>query len=566
MVASRSAKKSAAATGSTSSAPLDDETAPGTMAADPDVASPPLKPAKKLWAKVSTADKLGHQAHRGTFHQATKANSVLHAASAAANLVASLGSSTFAASLLVLAPADDRLFAVSVIAGVLRISALFLFLVSEPSSRSSVRAVLASAGRLVASALVNVAALLPQPLFITLVGGPFSSGEAAKVVSLRLARNLWSATVGATPVPMGMAALFGYYAVKHWKTEAGLSVAYAGGAAAALAAAWVPAEETSAVNAGLGALAAGVCAVAALSALAVLQGKLVGGRPSVPALLSLDGSWARTKTAVGVLQTVGTALGTAALWRVVQSRGHVWGLARLSSVDVTWALSAVPGALLASRQEAALLYTSFSSVQAGLLIVGDLLLSNAAMPPAFGLLGATLVRAALWLADTPPLAGFWYTAAAWGAAWLAALVGAWAGVGPPKLSLHVGAGTTLSLDEGKPLKKGSAGLAVAVPWRPLTKVLGKALKLDELLFYAALLAVAVQLSLRPLPASGNYVLVGLVLASKLFRTASYYALNLPDRALQAALRRVVAAVEVGVGKALVPPAAPPPPAEQPAAA
>ena len=59
--------------------------------------------------------------------------------------------------------------------------------------------------------------------------------------------------------------------------------------------------------------------------------------------------------------------------------------------------------------------------------------------------------AALWLADTPPLDGFWYTAVAWGAAWLAALVGTWAGVAPPKFSLHVGAGTTLSSKpEGRP--------------------------------------------------------------------------------------------------------------------
>lgn len=571
----RGAKKAMTPTGSTSaSAPLDDETAPGTASADPDVSSPPLKPAKgKMWSKLSVAAQLGHHAHHATFHRATKATTALHAASAIASLVASLGSSSFAASLLVLAPADDKLFAVSVSAGVLRISALALFLVGEPSSRSSVRAVLASVGRLVASALVNVAALLPQPLFITLVGGPFSSGEAAKVVSLRLARNLWHATAGAAPLPIGMAALFGYYATKHWKTEAGLSVAYAGGAAAALAAAWASVDDASEAQAsaatlGLRALVAGACAVAALAAVAVLQGKLVGGRPSVPALLCLDGSWARAKTAVGVVQTVCTALLTAALWRVVQSRGYVWGWARLSGIDVTSTLSSVPSALLASRQEAALLYTSFTSMQAALLVVGDLLLSNAALPPACGLLGAALIRTALWLAGTSPLDGFYYTAAAWAGAWLAALVGTWAGVAPAKFSLHVGAGTTLSLDEGKPLKKGSATLAVLVP-RPLIKLLGKALKLDQLLFYVGLLAVVVQLWAQPLPVAGNYVLVGVALASTLFRTASFYALNLPDRALQAMLRRVVAAVEVGVGKALVPSTAPTPaeqPAEQPAGA
>ena len=83
-------------------------------------------------------------------------------------------------------------------------------------------------------------------------------------------------------------------------------------------------------------------------------------------------------------------------------------------VNVTPYVSALPPTLLMSRQEWALFHWSIpSSAQVMLILLGDLCMSNAALPPTVGAAGTLALGSGLFLAGLQPTGGFFLTGAAW---------------------------------------------------------------------------------------------------------------------------------------------------------
>ncbi len=488
----------------------------------------------------------------------SKLDTPLAYASAALGTSAAVLQSSFLATLLTFAPADEKLFAVSIISAGLRIVCLLLAVIGDPAARTSPKAAAVNACRLGSSIAVNAAALLPQPLFTTIVGGAFTSGDASKVLTLRLGRALWGFSAAAEALPAGVSALFLYYAFKKPAIDdTRLHAAYLAGAAAAGYAAFWPS-----VTAGDESDGSAIRIACLLLALALLAATLVAsvlgaiagraGAKTVPAHFVLPSGWKAAKTVYKAVSGVAAALFVGASWKVVRTFGYLHAFERFSGVDLGAALASVPSALLVSRQELALLHTTFERLPAVLLIVGDVMLNTATMPATLGVLGAALVRLALLASGLEPLAGFYLVASAWAAKLATEWVGVLAGVPETAIKYTVGPRANLKVDEGKPLKKGSAALELKV-LGSASKVLGKTLKLDDALYYLLGLLVLVQLCRQPLYSFSLMLRLALygVAAGVLYK-AKTFLVALPDKALHALFRYAFERAELASIKATAP--------------
>merc|ERR1711871_102248 len=95
----------------------------------------------------------------------------------------------------------------------------------------------------------------------------------------------------------------------------------------------------------------------------------------------------------------------------------------VSAVNVSPLLASLPTLLLTNRQETSLFRWSFdSSVHVGMVVMGDLLMANASLPPALGFAGASLLGTGLLLAGVQPS----HRSTLCTAAWLASACCGWA--------------------------------------------------------------------------------------------------------------------------------------------
>ena len=447
----------------------------------------------------------------------TKLDASLSYASTAFGISAAILQSNFVAMLLNFLPADDKLFAVGLICAGLRILCLFLSIVVDPASRSSLKAAAVNACRLCSSVAVNMMALLPQPLFTTISGGAFTGGDASKVLTLRLGRTLWNCSAATEALPPGISALFLYYAFNKID-DARLHAAYLAAAAAAAAAAAFSPLATDGDESDGSALGV-ACSIFAYALFAVVLvaaalGAIAGraGAKTVPSHLELPSSWKGAKTVYKASSDVVKAMLVGASWRVVCTFGYLHVFERLSGIDLGGPLASVPSSWLMSRQEIVLLSNwtdpandswwlraawRFEGLPAVLLIVGDILVNTPTMPAYLGVLGVALVRLALYLSGIEPLDGLSLVFCAWFAKLATEKVGQLLGVKATEFKYGLGTAAELKVDEGKNMKKGSAALEIKVPSRA-QRVLGEKLKFDEALLYCLYVLCMVQMYRHPL--------------------------------------------------------------------
>jgi hypothetical protein len=215
--------------------------------------------------------------------------------------------------------------------------------------------------RFVSDVLVTASAVLPQPLFITVIGGSFTSGDAARAAHMRTSRWVWRLTVG-------------------------LSVEY-------------------------------IVALAVLIYIVVprlsarfyekIQNALVPG--------SLRNILDATPPCLWVLAK-GVALSIC--WTVLAARMKMLPIDYLLGIDPSsYLASVIPDEMLMFRRELSLfhLFTStFPFLTASTIAIGDGLMSNPALPGYVGLSGSFLLGFGLWWADQPIQDGYWLAAGAWG--------------------------------------------------------------------------------------------------------------------------------------------------------
>ena len=447
----------------------------------------------------------------------TKIDASLSYASTAFGISAAILQSNFVAMLLNFLPADDKLFAVGLICAGLRILCLFLSIVVDPASRSSLKAAAVNACRLCSSVAVNMMALLPQPLFTTISGGAFTGGDASKVLTLRLGRTLWNCSAATEALPPGLSALFLYYAFNKID-DARLHAAYLAAAAAAAAAAAFSPLATDGDESDGSALGV-ACSIFAYALFAVVLvaaalGAIAGraGAKTVPSHFELPGSWKGAKTVYKASSGVVKAMLVGASWRVVCTFGYLHVFERLSGIDLGGTLASVPSSWLMSRQEIVLLSNwtdpandswwlraawRFEGLPAVLLIIGDILMNTPTMPAYLGVLGVALVRFALHLSGIEPLDGLLLVFCAWFAKLATEKVGQLLGVKETEFKYGLGTVAELKVDEGKNMKKGSAALEIKVPSRA-QRALGQKLKFDEALLYCLYALCMVQMYRQPL--------------------------------------------------------------------
>lgn len=567
-----------------------------------------------LWQKAAAAAAAAEPSKRTTF-SSYASGAATHLATIFA-LCASLLSSDAFATFVALVPADGKLWAAGALAAVLRVSFLAIRLLSDPSTFRSWRAAGTAALRFVATLVVNMLAVLPQPIFLSVVGGAFGSGDAGKVASLRLGRGLWRASAGGLDALTAIVAgLLAYYAIKVLPKDVPAACLYGGAAAAVTAAAGTTstfADVERALATLLGAALAGAFGTAAVLALLAMW-RAPRGAASRPAqLLSLPKEWTRAKAVVANATAVGCGVLTASLWRVVETHVYTGTLQRLSGLDVAAALAHVPTPLLLSRHEAALLQPplALTSVPAGwALILADLLMANAALPPPAGACGSLVFGLVLWLHGLAPLPGYYLTAGSWGLLLATTYLGSGGAPGKHEVPLLGSSRAVVQLVHAKGLKAGSAGLTFTVGAGRLTRLHAllrpnKAIDVSTLVYLGVLVAMGLQLTYRQpltgylpgLPAglssagtgTGGPMLSGwylhpFVLVLAVPRVASMPlslarkawaavwkgkalvacgVAGLPDRAVQTSIKRVEALAE-GLVAAIVPPEAP---AAAPAAA
>ena len=416
--------------------------------------------ASERWSAVAAAVANGTVAKSGWSKFATHATSLLA-------LVAALLSSDFLAALLSLLPADGKLWAVGVFAAMLRVAFLMLRLLTTPSTFSSKRSAGAAVLRVVLTLTVNALAILPQPTFLTIVGGAMSSGDAGKVAALRLGRTLWRASASVDALTAVVALLFAYYAAKMLPKDVPAACALA--AASASVVAFTAGAASSHIERALGAHAAAALLGASLVAvsLATLMTWHAGAPTTVAQWLALPRGWVRIRA--GATVAVGMASGVlmAASWRALEAHAYLGTIYRMCGLDVGTALLALPSSLLITRHEATLLHHPYAfhglplaaSVPSGwLLIAADLLMANAALPPAFGALGACVYGCVLYANSLSPLPGFYLTAAAWLLLHLATYLGSDAAPGKHDVSLFGSEAAVLQLVHAKGMKAGAATL------------------------------------------------------------------------------------------------------------
>ena len=149
-----------------------------------------------------------------------------------------------------------------------------------------------------------------------------------------------------------------------------------------------------------------------------------------------------------------------------------------TSVDVLPYITALPTTVLMSRQELSIFWWSIDSSFAILLMVlGDLCMSNAAMPPPIGAGGAALLGAGLLLSGIPPSIGFAFNASAWAAAAACELL--LPNPPPAKWLALKGPAASLEVALGGQSKSSSAKMTVRVAgWNtPIYRPLDKAMKM-----------------------------------------------------------------------------------------
>jgi len=283
---------------------------------------------------------------------------------ALAILATVLASPTFG-HVLTLMPVADDAWAIKALAAALRLGTLVLALAHATPARPA--ACVAALARLVSAAAVELALLFAQPVFSTLAGGVFKPGDAAKATLTRLGRSAWSSSAAMSPASL-------------------------------LAAAAVPA----------------VVVIALLYALASLD-----RRPRAkPALTHFSTAFERAhacaSSVVAPLATTTFSALKAVLVAAAFARLHLNVLDAATSADVSSTLAAVPPELLMSRHEFALYRWSFDSTAAIVLaVIGDLITTNAAAPPAWGAAGALALGGGLLLADVQPTTGYVLLLVAW---------------------------------------------------------------------------------------------------------------------------------------------------------
>ena len=193
--------------------------------------------------------------------------------------------------------------------------------------------------------LVTAHALFPQPFFITIVGGPFSGGDAARAGHMRASRWLWRQSVDMSAELVLILAVIIYLLGKRMRR---------------------------------------------------------GDLSSTPA-------WLR-----GLLKALAFGVG----WTVLAARMQLLPIRHiLGGWDMSSSLAFfVPDGMLMGRKEFSLFHNftaSFPSVTACMIVIGDILMSNPAMPGPVGAAGALFVGIGLRHADQPTENGYWLACAAW---------------------------------------------------------------------------------------------------------------------------------------------------------
>jgi len=285
-------------------------------------------------------------------------------------------------------PHMPELFVPTLIAAVLRLGLVFSHLLQETLDDGIIEPweVVGVTIRFLSDVLITMNCVFPQPIFTTLIGGPFAGGDAARAGHMRMSRWLWRLTVN-TPVELlvVMAVLI--------KVLPGSIVAKANG---------------------------------------MLQTLLPGVR-----VLPI---W---------LRQLAKAVAVSVCWTVFASRMKLLPFGYLLGVDPSSYLAAVvPDQMLMFRRELSLFHAFTSTlpwINAMLIVVGDGLMSNPAMQGYMGFGGALSVGVGLWMAGQPVQVGYWLAAGAWGM--LALTDYLFNDTFPPPTSIDIGSLATVTLEE-----------------------------------------------------------------------------------------------------------------------
>ena len=414
--------------------------------------------------------------------------------------MAALISSDFLAVLIALAPADGKLWAAGMVAAVARIAFLALQLLTTPATFKSARGAAVACLRLTTTLAINTMALLPQPMFSTVLGGALSGGDAGKVAVLRVGRVLWRSSTGLDALTGVLTFLLAYFACKTMPKNAGEAARFAVAAIGVLATCG-HARSYAHIEGAMAVSTIGATVAACLAAALAFMCRSLW-------FVTLPKSWQHLRASLSISTGIASALLAAALWRVVETYLYTGTLERLCGIDVSAALALVPTALMLSRHEVALLHHPAIPTPSGWALIGaDLLMSNPAQSPAVGVIGALAYGAILVANGITILPGYYLTALTWGMLHLATYAGSDAAPGKHEVALFGSGWGTLQLVHAKGLKTGSAALAFSrecIPRRIrilLDKLFlkGKPLDLSQAANLMCALAVVVHLSIaRPL--------------------------------------------------------------------
>lgn len=263
--------------------------------------------------------------------------------------LAAVLTSTTFATILNLAPHGDDNWGLKCTATALRLAVLTLSLLR--SEPSTPIAVLVGVARLLTGVAVELCILFAQPIYATYSGGIFKPGDATKQLALRLGRAAWLSVESLMSISL--------------ESLPGLLVLFTALALVAL-------EKRKKPNK-----------------------RWLHGYPR--SIVSILAKTAKTVAVAAIFQRFKTGV-----------------LEFATSLRITSYLAALPTALFMSRQELSLFRWSIdSSLHLTLIIVGDFLSSNPAVPPIWGASGVFILGGGLLLAGITPTFGFALNATAW---------------------------------------------------------------------------------------------------------------------------------------------------------